>query len=158
MALDGGLVVDTLDGKESLAQRVGGDQVVLELVAEALAERNGLVGDMVGGGKGGKQEEQRQGIVEVAKSVDEGRVALLDDMVKGEFGSVVLLEARSVADFTTTQRTSDLLGESLLVTELVEQGLVEQILDVLGVVEGGVGGGGLGGLLLVPGLTGIDSY
>jgi hypothetical protein len=113
---------------------------------------------MVGGGKGGKQEEQRQGIVEVAKSVDESRVALLDDMVKGEFGSVVLLEARGVADFTTTQGTGDLLGQSLLVTELVEQGLVEQILNVLGVVEGGVGSGGLGGLLLVPGLTGINSY
>lgn len=158
LALDGGLVVDTLDGKESLAQRVGANQVVLELVAEALAESNGLVGDMIGRGEGGEQEEQRQGIVEVAKSVDESWVALLDDMVKGEFWSVVLLEARGVADFTTTQGTSDLLGESLLVTELVEQGLVEQILDVLGVVEGGVGGGGLGGLLLVPGLTGVDSY
>jgi hypothetical protein len=35
---------------------------------------------------------------------------------------------------------------------------VEQILDVLGVVEGGVGSGSPGGLLLVPGLTGINSY
>jgi hypothetical protein len=93
---------------------------VLELVADTLAKRNGLVGDMVGRGKGGKQEQQRKSIVEVAKGVNESRVALLDDMVKGKFGSVVLLEARSVADFATTQGASDLLGKSLLVTELVK--------------------------------------
>lgn len=131
---------------------------MLEFVAEALAERNRLVGDMVGRREGGKQEEQRQSIVKVAKGVGESRVALLDDMVKSELGSVVLLEARSVADFTTTQGTSDLLGKSLLVTELVEQRLVEQVLDVLGVVEGSVRGGGPGGLLLVPGLTRVDAY
>lgn len=113
---------------------------------------------MVRGRESGKQEEQRESIIEVAKGVDESRVALLDDMVKGEFGSVVLLEARSVANFATTQGASDLLGKSLLITELVQQGLMEQILDVLGVVEGGVGSGSLGSLLLVPGLTGIDSY
>lgn len=131
---------------------------MLELVAQALAERNGLVGNMVGGRESGEQEEQREGIVEVAKGVDKSRVALLDDMVKGEFGSVVLLEAGSVANFATAQGASDLLGESLLVTELVEQRLVEQVLNVLGVVEGGVRGGGLGSLLLVPGLTRINSY
>jgi hypothetical protein len=75
---------------------------------------------MVGRGKGGKQEQQRKSIVEVAKGVNERRVALLDDMVKGKFGSVVLLEARSVANFSTTQGASDLLGKGLLVTELVE--------------------------------------
>lgn len=93
---------------------------MLELVAEALAESNGLVGDMVSGRESGEQKEQRQSIVEVAKGVNESRVALLDDMVKGEFGSVVLLKARSVANFATAQGTSDLLGESLLVTEFVE--------------------------------------
>jgi hypothetical protein len=79
-------------------------------------------------------------------------------MVEGELRSVVLLEARSVADFTTTEGASDLLGKSLLVTELVQQRLMKQILDILGVIEGGVGGGSLGGLLLVARLTGVDSF
>lgn len=79
-------------------------------------------------------------------------------MVEGELGSVILLEACSVADFTTTEGASDLLGKSLLVTELVQQRLMEQVLDILGVIEGGVWGGSLGGLLLVTRLTRVDSF
>jgi hypothetical protein len=78
-------------------------------------------------------------------------------MIQGKFRGMVLLEACSIADFATTQGAGNLLRKGLLVTELVEQGLVQQILDVLGVVEGSVGGRGLGSLLLVPGLTGVDS-
>lgn len=112
---------------------------------------------MVGGGQGRKQEEKRKGIIEIPQGVDKSRVALLDDMVKSEFGSVVLLQARGIADFATTQGASDFLRKGLLVTELVEQRLVQQVLDVLGVVEGSVRGGGLGGLLLAPGLTRVNS-
>jgi hypothetical protein len=140
LSLDGSLVVDTLDGKEGFAQRVGHDQVVLELVAETLAERNGLGGNMVGGGKGGEEEEKRKSVVEITESIDEGRVTLLNDMVEGEFRGVVLFKARSIADFTTAQGAGNLLRKRLLVTELVQERLVEQILDILGVVEGCVGG------------------
>ena len=112
---------------------------------------------MVRRGKSGEQEKQGQGIIQIAESIDEGRVTLLDDMVQGESWGMILLKARSVADFTTTQGTSDLLRDSLLVTELVQQRLMEEVLDVLRVVKGGVGRGGLRGLLLVPGLTRVNS-
>jgi hypothetical protein len=130
---------------------------VLELVTKTLAERNGLGGNMVCGGKGGEEEEKRQSVIKITESIDEGRVALLNDMVEGESWGVVLFEASSIADFTTAQGAGNLLRKRLLVTELVQERLVEQILDVLGVVEGCVGGGGLGGLLLVTGLTRIDT-
>jgi hypothetical protein len=70
---------------------------------------------------------------------------------------MVLLQARSVADFTTAQGTSDLLSKRLLITELVQQWLVKKVLDILGVVESSVGSRGLGGLLLAARLTGVDS-
>lgn len=127
-------------------------------MADALAQGNGLVGNMGGRRKCGEQEEQRQSIVKVAEGVNEGWVTLLDDMVESELGGMVLLEARSVANFTTTEGTSDLLRKRLLVTELVQQRLVEKVLDILGVVESSVWRRGLGGLLLAARLTGVDSF
>ena len=44
-----------------------------------------------------------------------------------------------------------------MVSEFVEDGFVEQILDVLGVVESGGGCGGLGCLLLVARFAGVDA-
>ena len=113
---------------------------MLELVAETLAERNGLGGNMVAGGKGGEEEEKRQSVVEITEGIDEGRVALLNDMVEGESRGVVLFKAGSITDFTTAQGAGNLLRKRLLVTELVQERLVEQILDILGVIEGCVGG------------------
>jgi hypothetical protein len=51
----------------------------------------------------------------------------------------------------------NLLLESLLVAELLEERLVEQVLDVLGVVKGGRSVRGARGLLLVARLAGVDS-
>jgi hypothetical protein len=44
-----------------------------------------------------------------------------------------------------------------MLAELVKQRLVEKVLDVLGVVEGCCGGGALRDLLLVAGLTRVDT-
>jgi hypothetical protein len=63
---------------------------VLELVAEALAERNGLRRNMVGGGKGSEKKEKRQSVVKITEGIDKGRVALFNDMVQGESRGVIL--------------------------------------------------------------------
>jgi hypothetical protein len=52
---------------------------------------------------------------------------------------------------------SNLLLKRLLVAELLEERLVEQVLDVLGVVEGGRCVRSARGLLLVARLAGVDS-
>lgn len=59
-------------------------------MAKALAERNGLRRNMVGGGKGSEEEEKRQSVVEITEGIDKGRVALFNDMVQGESRGVVL--------------------------------------------------------------------
>jgi hypothetical protein len=80
-------------------------------------------------------------------------------MIEGHLRSEVLLHAVCVGDFIATESTTDLLGQSLVVAKLVEEGLMEEVLDVAGVVEGG----GLGRvrvlccLLLVTGLARVDS-
>lgn len=69
---------------------------------------------------------------------------------------MVLLQARGIADISTTQRTRNFLRKRLLVTELPQQGLMQEVLDVFGVVESGVGSGGLRGLLLITRLARVD--
>jgi hypothetical protein len=110
---------------------------VLELVSEALAELDGLRRDSLGGGEVGEEEEHGETVVEVTEGVDKGRVALFDDVVEGHLGGEVLLHAVCVGDFIATESTTNLLGQSLVVAELVEKGLMEQVLDVASVVEGG---------------------
>lgn len=70
---------------------------------------------------------------------------------------MVLLQARGIANFSTSQRARNLLRKGFLVAEFGQEGLMEQVLDILGVVESGVGGRCLRGLLLIPGLTRIDT-
>lgn len=129
-------------------------------MGKALAELNSLGRNGLGGREVGKEEEHGETVVQVAKSIDKGRVALLDDMVEGHLGSEGLLHAVCVGDFIAAQSTTNLLGQSLVIAELVEKGLMEKVLDIAGVVEGG----GLGRvrvlccLLLVAGLARVDSY
>ena len=110
---------------------------MLKLVGETLAELDGLGRNGLGRGKVGKEEEHGETVVQVAKSIDKGRVALLDDVVEGHLGGEVLLHAVCVRDFIATESTTNLLGQSLVVAELVEERLMKQVLDVAGVVEGG---------------------
>ena len=44
-----------------------------------------------------------------------------------------------------------------MVAEFGEEGLMQEVLDVLGIVEGCGGCGGFGGFAVVAGLTRIDS-
>lgn len=53
---------------------------------------------------------------------------------------MVLLQPRRIADFSTSQRARNLFRKSLLVAEFIQQGFVQQILDILCVVKGGAGG------------------
>ena len=105
-----------------------------------------------------EQEQKRQGIIEVSEGVDEGGVALLDDVVQRHARRMVLLQARRIADFSATQRPGDLLRKRLLLTELPQQRLMEEILDVFGVIERSTRGRGLGRLLLIPRLTRVNTY
>lgn len=153
LPLYGGLVIDAFDGDEGFAERVGGDQVVLELEAQPLAEGDGL--GWYGGGRGqtGEEEEEREGIVQISECVDKGRIALLDDVIEGYTGLCGLLQSRRIADLAPSERSGDLLRKGFVVSKFAEDGFMEEILYVFGVVEGGRRGRGLGGFLLVAGLT-----
>ena len=70
---------------------------------------------------------------------------------------MVLLQAGCISHFSTSKRPGNLLRERLLVAELPEEWLMQKKLNIFRVVESGVGGGRLGGLLLVARLTRIDS-
>lgn len=78
-------------------------------------------------------------------------------MVESELWGVILFQTSGIADFSSTKRPRDLLGERLLVAKLSEQWLMKEILDVFRVVESSIRRRGLGSLLLVTRLTGIDT-
>lgn len=78
-------------------------------------------------------------------------------MVESELGGVVLFQTSGIANFSSTQGPCDLLGERLLVAKLPEQWLMKKILDIFRVVESSIRSRGLGRLLLVTRLTGIDT-
>lgn len=85
-------------------------------------------------------------------------------MVQGVLGPASLLRPRRIAlesggivCVTSAEGPCDLLLECLLVAELLEERLVEQVLDVLGVVKGGCCVRSARRLLLVARLAGIDS-
>lgn len=138
---------------------------MLELENQLLASRNHLSRDRVRGWEVGKEEEHRQAVVQISQGVDECGVALSDDMVQGVLGPASLLgprrialESGSIVCVASAEGPSNLLLECLLVAELLEQRLVEQVLDVLGVVKGGGCVRGARGLLLVARLAGVDSF
>lgn len=113
---------------------------------------------MCGRRKRGKKEKKRQRIIEVSQRIDERWVALLDDMVQGKPGSIVLLQPSGIADFSTSKGSSDLFRECFLITKFIEQRLVEEILDIFRVVKGRIRRGSFGGLFLIPGFAREDSY
>ena len=100
---------------------MGADEVVFELEREALTAGYGLGGDVEGGGEGGEETEEGEGIVEVAEGVDEGGVALFDHMVERQSRGEVLLESSSIGELVATQGFADLLGDALLLPEFGEE-------------------------------------
>lgn len=134
------------------------DQVMLELLCQTLAQGDGLGRHISRRRQVGEKEEQTETIIKVTKSIDECGIALLDDMIQGHTRRIVLLNARGIADISTTERTSNLLAQSLLLAELRKQRLMEEVLDVASVVECRVWSGSLGCLLLVAWLSWIDTF
>lgn len=78
-------------------------------------------------------------------------------MVEGQTRSKVLLQTGGIADFIPSKRACNLLAQSFVVAELVKEGLVEEVLDVFGVVESGGSARVLCRLALVSRLTRVDT-
>jgi hypothetical protein len=116
------------------------DQEVLELHGKTLTPRDHLRGNVLISGQVGEEEEHAERIVQVSERIDESGVALLDNVVQLELGCEVLLEARGIADIVAAEGFANLLCKGFLIAELGQKRLVEQVLDVLCVVEGGGGG------------------
>lgn len=81
---------------------------------------------------------------------------LLDKVVKPQH-RLGILQILCQTPFLPPDRPRQLLRKRLVLPELVEQRLVQQVLDVLGVVERGRGGRALIGLLLVKRVAGVDT-
>ena len=79
-------------------------------------------------------------------------------MIQGDARSARLFQPGCIPDFASSERPSDLLCQSLVVSKFVEDGLMKQILDIFGVVEGGGGCGCLGSLFLAARLAGVDAF
>jgi len=78
-------------------------------------------------------------------------------MVQSHTGCEVALHALSIADFILAERATDLLRQSLVLTEFVEKGFVQKVLNILGVVECGGGSRVFGSLALVAWLSWVDT-
>lgn len=113
---------------------------------------------MSGRRKGSEKEKKRQRIIQIPQRINERGVPFLDDMVQSKFRSIILLQASGIADLSTSEGPRDLLCESFLITKFLEKRLMEEELDILGVVKGCIGGGRFGCFLLVAGLTREDAY
>jgi hypothetical protein len=165
LSLHLGLKVDALDGKEDLAEGLGAHHVELPLSGEASAVGDDGSGDRGGSGKGSEEDDEREGIVEIAKRVGAltrlPQVArdapLLDDVVNPVDG-LGLLQVLGEAPLSPADGLGELLCESLVLAELAEDGLVEEVLDVLGVVKGSRRRGSLVGLLAVARFTRVDTW
>jgi hypothetical protein len=113
---------------------------------------------MLGGREICEEENHGKRIVEVSQCIDEGGISLLDNVVELDLRDVGLLQPGSIANLAPTQSATNLLCNSLVLAELIEEGFVEEVLDVLGVVEGGCGSRAFGDLLLVAGLARVDTF
>jgi len=79
-------------------------------------------------------------------------------MVEGHTRGEVALQSLSIANFIPSEQTTDFLRERLVISELGQEWLMEEVLDVFGVVKGGGRGRGFGGLALVARFARVDSY
>jgi len=86
LALDLRLEVVAFNGDEHLAQRLGRNHVVQELNSQTAAQIRLLPGNQVQRGKGAEQKEQRQTIIQILEGIDEGGIALLDNVIEFDFG------------------------------------------------------------------------
>lgn len=82
---------------------------------------------------------------------------LLDNVVNAVHG-LGLLEVLGESVLASSQSPRQLLRKRLVLPQLSENRLVEEVLDVLGVVERGRGGGALVGLFAGARLTRVDAW
>lgn len=54
----------------------------------------------------------------------EGGVSLLDDVVEGNSGGMLALQADSLVDLAFAESSGDLFGEGTVIPELVQEGLM----------------------------------
>jgi len=83
-----------------------------------------------------EQEEHGKSVVEITKGIDKGWVSLLDQVVESH-ARRILFQSRGIADFIAAECAPDLLCQSLVLAEFVEERFVEEVLDVFGIVECG---------------------
>jgi hypothetical protein len=131
---------------------------VLEFVGQPLAEGNRFGGNVLGGREICEEENHGKRIIEVSQRIDEGGISLLDNVVELDLRDVGLLQPGSIANLAPAQSATNLLCNSLVLAELIEEGFVKEVLDVLGVVEGGCGSRAFGDLLLVAGFARVDTF
>ena len=152
------LVVVPLDGDKDLLEGLGFDDPVHELDTEPPAEGNHLHRSLGVLGKGGVEETEAETVLQVPDGVDEARVALPDDVVEGVLGLVGLEPVRRVK-VPFGRGSLQLLEKHLEVSELPDDGLVQQEPDVLLVVEGlDPGDVALLGPFPVPRLARVDPF
>jgi len=78
-------------------------------------------------------------------------------VVQLDLGLAILLQPCGILYLIAPKRSCDLLGEGLLFTEFCEQGLMQEILDVFGVIKGGRMRSRFIGLLEVAWFSRVDS-
>lgn len=93
---------------------------------------------------------------ELFLQVQEDSSPFLDEMVQSQYG-LRILEILRQSPFLSPYSSSQLLGERLVLSELVEKWLVEQVLDIFGVVEGSGSCRAFVGFLLMEGVSRVDS-
>jgi len=101
-------------------------------MAESFAFGDCIWWDAIERGKVCEGVQHGEGIVEVTEGVGEGRVPLFDDVVEGELRLVQRLEAFSRAVVPASNVPFELFGEDFVVPEFLEDGLVQEVLDVAG--------------------------
>lgn len=79
-------------------------------------------------------------------------------MVEGYAGFGRLLKAGCIAYLASAERSGDFLCKGLVFSEFVEDGFMQKVLDVFGVVEGRRGSRCLGCFLLVARLAGVYAF
>lgn len=105
----------------------------------------------------GEEEDGGECIVKITDCVCEGWVPFFDDVIELYTGFVEIFETFGIGEVAAAEGFREFFAEGFVLTEFLEDRLVEKVLNVLGVVEGYWGSRTLVGFLLVTGLSWVDS-
>lgn len=134
------MVVHSLNAHEHLLQRVGSDDVELEVAKQLAAELNLLSAEveLLMGGEDGEESHQGQWIVEVSQCVHELRIAFPDEMVEADFG-FMLGEVLDLADIALGLGLLELLEVDFLGAYAIDDRIKGKEVDILKMVVGPAG-------------------